>query len=159
MHILRNLRLEFLFGSTEFTSHCENKLVICLNSNLLCVYTFHWSIYSSISFPRNIGMGVSSASARIGSMSAPYIVWLVRLFMFVHWCCGRPEESAILISRAQLFEGRLALNPWFPFLVFKSILSDNFLCYFKSFQSSICGQKELKLKCFLNFKILIQISH
>ena len=27
MHILRNPRLEFLFGSTEFTSHSENKLV------------------------------------------------------------------------------------------------------------------------------------
>ena len=106
-----NPRLEFLFESTEFTSHSENKLVICLNSNLLCAYTFHWSIYSSIYFPRNIGMGVSSASARIGSMSAPYIVWLVLIFMFVHWCCGRPEESAILICRAQLFEGRFALKP------------------------------------------------
>ena len=37
--------------------------------------------------------------------------------------------------RAQLFEGRLALNPGlnltgFLFLVFKSIFSDNFLCDF-----------------------------
>ena len=40
--------------------------------------------------------------------------------------------------------------------MFKSIFADNFLCYFKSFQSSICRQKELKLKCFFNFKILIQ---
>ena len=63
------------------------------------------------------------------------------------------------ISWAQLFEGRLVLNPRFPFLVFKSIFSDNFLSYFQSFQSSTCGQKELKLNCFLSFQILIQISH
>ncbi|KAL9983938.1 hypothetical protein ACROYT_G006187 [Oculina patagonica] len=38
-------------------------------------------VYSSELFPtviRNIGMGTSSAAARIGSMSAPYVVWLVR---------------------------------------------------------------------------------
>ena len=33
-------------------------------------------------------------------------------------------------SWAHLFEGRLALNPGFLFLVFKSIFSDNFLCYY-----------------------------
>ena len=35
----------------------------------------------------------------------------------------------------------------------------NFLSYFQRFQSSNCGQKELKLNCFLSFQILIQISH
>ena len=47
--------------------------------------------------------------------------------------------------RAQLFKGRLALNPgFFKFLELKSIFSDNFLCYFQSFQSSTFGQKRIK---------------
>ncbi|KAJ7383015.1 hypothetical protein OS493_031185 [Desmophyllum pertusum] len=43
-------------------------------------------VYSSELFPtviRNIGMGTSSAMARIGSMFAPYIVWLVRVHMLL----------------------------------------------------------------------------
>ena len=35
-----------------------------------------------------------------------------------------------LSNRAQLFEGRLTLNPGFLFHVFKSIFSDNFLYFF-----------------------------
>ena len=48
-----------------------------------------------------------------------------------------PVVKKKLITWAQLFEGRLALIltrgkilPGFLFLVFKSIFSDNFLCYF-----------------------------
>ena len=44
------------------------------------------------------------------------------------------------------------IKPGFLFLVFKSIFLDNFLCYFQSFQSSACRQKELKLKCLSEFK-------
>ncbi|XP_078358937.1 organic cation transporter protein-like [Oculina patagonica] len=43
-------------------------------------------LYSCELFPtvvRTIGMGVSSAAARIGSMSAPYIVWLVRVHLLL----------------------------------------------------------------------------
>ncbi|XP_068710266.1 organic cation transporter protein-like [Montipora foliosa] len=43
-------------------------------------------VYSCELFPtviRNIGMGTSSAAARIGSMSAPYIVWLVRVHILL----------------------------------------------------------------------------
>ena len=44
-------------------------------------------------------------------------------------------EKYNLVPRAQLFEGGLALNPElnltrFLFLVFKTIFSDNLLCYF-----------------------------
>ena len=65
-----------------------------------------------------------------------------------------------LLTQGQLFEGRLALNPglnlnWFLFLLFNSIFSDNFLCYFENFQSSSCRLKEITLKCFLSFQILI----
>ena len=40
-----------------------------------------------------------------------------------------PFSHNSVLTRAQLFESRLVLNP-FLFLVFKSIISDNFLCYF-----------------------------
>ncbi|KAJ7392479.1 hypothetical protein OS493_012145 [Desmophyllum pertusum] len=43
-------------------------------------------VYSSELFPtviRNIGMGTSSAAARIGSMSAPYVVWLIRVHVLL----------------------------------------------------------------------------
>lgn len=43
-------------------------------------------VYSGELFPtvvRNIGMGSSSASARIGSMFAPYVVWLVRVHLLL----------------------------------------------------------------------------
>jgi len=43
-------------------------------------------VYSCELFPtviRNIGMGTSSAAARIGSMSAPYVVWLVRFHILL----------------------------------------------------------------------------
>ena len=64
--------------------------------------------------------------------------------------------------QAQLFEDRLALNPGlnlilFLFLLFKSIFSDNFLCYFEEHPS--CWQKELNWIYFLSFQIWIQISH
>ena len=45
----------------------------------------------------------------------------------LHWLSGRTSG---LVTRAQLFEGRLALKPGCIFLLFKSIFSDNFLCYF-----------------------------
>ena len=47
-----------------------------------------------------------------------------------------PNSSLRVKPRAQLFKGRLALNPGlnfypgFVFLMFKSIFSDDFLCYF-----------------------------
>lgn len=43
-------------------------------------------VYSSELFPtvvRNVGMGTSSAVGRIGSMSAPYIVWLMRIHILL----------------------------------------------------------------------------
>ena len=65
---------------------------------------------------------------------------------------------------AQLFEGRLALNPGLNFTrvslsCVQSVFLHKFLCYFLSFQSSTCRQKELKRKCSLSFQIWIQISH
>ena len=47
-----------------------------------------------------------------------------------------------MFYRAQLFEGRSALNPGFFFLLIKNVSLDNFLSYFKSVQSSTCWQKE-----------------
>ena len=32
-------------------------------------------------FYRNLGVGSSSAVGRVGSMAAPYLIWLVRLFL------------------------------------------------------------------------------
>ena len=59
----------------------------------------------------------------------------------------------------------ISAQPWdkfnlgFFFLCSKAFSRIIFCLIFQSFHSSTCRQKELKLKCFLSFKILIQISH
>ena len=65
---------------------------------------------------------------------------------------------ATCVYWAQLFEGRLALNPGLNLTqvsfshVQKHFLADSFLCNSWNFQSSTCRQKELKLKCFISFQ-------
>ena len=55
-----------------------------------------------------------------------------------------------IFTRAQLFKGRLVLNPGFLFFCSKAFSR----IIFKSFQSSTCRQKELKLKCFFELSNL-----
>lgn len=52
-----------------------------INMSFSSIYVFSNELFPTVI--RNIGMGVSSASARIGSMSAPYIVWLVRFHVLL----------------------------------------------------------------------------
>ena len=59
---------------------------------------------------------------------------------------------------AQLFEGRLALNPGFFFLCSKAFSRLIFSVIFRAFNHHR-RQNELKLKWFLSFQIWIKISH
>ena len=103
----------------------------------------------------------------ISPAACPYFMSSLTTYLIPleHVLISHPWD--ILISR------HLAICPYFTSLWHVLILHPcnvslfhilatglhNFLCYFWSFQSSNCRQKELKLKCFLSFQIWIQISH
>ena len=65
----------------------------------------------------------------------------------------------LLFFRAQLFEGRLVLNPltWLSFFCSKAFSQIIFSVVCKSIQSLTCWQKELNWIYFLSFQIWIQI--
>ena len=69
-----------------------------------------------------------------------------------------------LTTWAQLFEGRLALNPGLnltpvSFSCVQSIFSDNFLCYFKSIQSSTCRQTVTEMLFKLNSNLALTLGY
>ena len=69
------------------------------------------------------------------------------------------QKPECLLSKAQLFEGRLApTQGWIlrrvSFLLFKSVLPGYLLCSFWSVQSSNCRQKELNWICLLKLLYL-----
>ena len=107
--------------------------------------------------------GSRSKASRVFSLPiVPCALATFRLLLFLlEYLTGASSgERAVIVEadlsscRAQLFEGRLALNPGFFFLCSNSFSRIIFPAVFRSSNHQLVDNlKELKLKCFLSFQI------